>query len=319
MRDASIASLARGIQMTRVLVIINPVSGPARRGNASDRVERAQRALDCLGVRAEIRLTERAGHAHELAREAVADAVDLVVAWGGDGTINEVGRALVQRAEEGVPSPVSAVIPALAIVPAGSGNGLARSLGIPFDPRKALERAIRATPRQVDAGELGARLFFNIAGIGLDAHVAALVSTGVKHRGLGPYLKGVAGDLLRYQPVDYAITADGRSIRSSALFVAVANSRQYGFGAEIAPRASLYDGLLDIVLVEDRKLLGNIVRIPSLFLRNIDRRDGVTAVQAREVTIRCGRPMLFHVDGEAVQGSDVLTARVHPGALRLRA
>jgi YegS/Rv2252/BmrU family lipid kinase len=241
------------------------------------------RAVQRLRADVEIRLTERAGHAHELALEAAAAGADLVIAWGGDGTINEVGRALAQRMDEGPPSPRRQA-PALGIVPGGSGNGLARALGIPFEPEKAIERALRAEPRTIDAGELGERMFFNIAGIGLDAHVAALVSTKVRHRGFVPYLKGVAGDLLRYEPVEYAGTIDGRAFRTSALFVAVANSKQYGFGAEIAPRANLADGLIDVVIVEDRGLLGNLLRVPSLFLRNVDCRDGIIAMQA-ELTI----------------------------------
>jgi YegS/Rv2252/BmrU family lipid kinase len=305
--------------LTRVLVIINPVSGPTRRGSAAQRVARATRGLERLGAPANIRLTERMDHAHELAMEAAASDIDLVIAWGGDGTINEVGRALVQRADEGAPSIRRRTIPALGIIPGGSGNGLARALGIPFNPEKAIEHAIRAPDRQIDVGELGDRMFFNVAGVGLDAHVAALVSTHVHHRGLAPYLKGVVGDLLRYKPVEYAVTADGRSFQASALFIAVANSRQYGFGVEIAPRASLEDGMLDVVVVEDRRFIGNLARIPSLFLRNIDRRDGIDASQVRSLTIRCREPMLFHVDGEAVQGSDTLVARVHPGALRLKA
>jgi YegS/Rv2252/BmrU family lipid kinase len=281
-------------------------------------MEHATRVFRRLRLDVDIRMTERAGHAYDLAMEATAAGVDLVIAWGGDGTINEVGRALVQRVDEGPPSPTHR-LPALGIVPAGSGNGLGRALGIPFDPEKAIERAIRADATPIDAGELGERMFFNIAGIGLDAHVAALVSTRVRHRGLVPYLKGVGGDLLSYAPLEYAGTADGRAFRSSALFVAVANSKQYGFGAEIAPRASLHDGMLDIVLVEDRRFIGNLLRVPSLFLRNVDRRAGVTAFQARELTIECGEPMLFHVDGEPVQGSNKLTARAHPAAVRLKA
>ena len=101
------------------------------------------------------------------------------------------------------------------------------------------ERSVRI----VDAGELGDHLFFNVAGIGLDAHVAALVTTRIRHRGLLPYLKASAGDLMRYQPVEYTITVDGRTIQASALVLAFANSKQWGFGAQIAPGADLSDGL----------------------------------------------------------------------------
>ena len=301
--------------MPRAVFIINPVSGPKRRKTGAERADLARRTLERIGAHGEIRLTERAGHAHELALEAAASGADLVVAWGGDGTINEVGRALVQRGD----GRASAPAPPLGIIPGGSGNGLARELGIPFDPARAIEKALEATPRCIDAGELGERLFFNVAGIGLDAHVAALVSTRVHHRGLMPYLKASAADLLKYQPVDYTIDIDGRTIQTSALVLALANSKQWGFGAQIAPGASLADGLLEFVVVRQRGVVGNLLRVPSLFLGSIARQAGVDTHSVHEVTIRSREAMLFHVDGEAVQGSKTLVARVHRGALRLAA
>jgi YegS/Rv2252/BmrU family lipid kinase len=291
----------------RALLIINPVSGPARRGRGADRFQLATSTLEKLGVPAEIRLTERGGHAHDLAREAVAAAIDLVIAWGGDGTINEIGRALVRSGT------------ALGIVPGGSGNGLARDLGIPFDPAKALERAFRLPTRAIDAGELGGRLFFNVAGIGLDAHVAVVVATRLNHRGLLPYVMASGRDLLRYLPVEYSIEADSQQFRSTAVVVAMANSRQYGFGARIAPHAMLDDGLLDLVIVEDRKLIGNLARLPFLFAGTVDRRTGVTVSKVRTISVRSRIPMLFHVDGEACDGGLELVARVHAGVLRIRA
>ena len=299
--------------MPEVCLIVNPVSGPKRRGRGPERVTLARQTFDRLGVTGQIRLTERAGHAHDLAREAAASGVDLVIAWGGDGTINEVARALVQSDEAGMRAP------ALGIVPGGSGNGLARELAIPFGAPSAIEHALRSVPRAIDAGDLGDHLFFNVAGIGIDAHVAALVTTRVRHRGLWPYLAASARDLLRYGPVEYTIDIGGERIRESALVLAFANARQWGFGAEIAPRAELSDGLLDFVIVQDRGFLGNALRVPSLFLRRIDRREGIHTHRVREVTIRAPEPMLFHVDGEAVQGTDTLVARVRPAALRIQA
>jgi YegS/Rv2252/BmrU family lipid kinase len=297
----------------RAVVIINPISGPKRRGTGAERLELATRALDRLGAKGEIRLTERAGHAHELALEAAASGADVVMAWGGDGTINEVGRALVQRDDAGMAAP------ALGIIPGGSGNGLARDLGIPFDPAQAIEHALSAKTRVVDAGELGDRVFLNVAGIGLDAHVAALVSTRVHHRGLLPYLSATAGDLLRYEPVEYTMEIDRQTTQVCAMVLAFANSTQWGFGARIAPAADLEDGLLDLVVVRDRGFIGNMRRVPSLFTRRISHERGIDTHRVREVTIRSREAMLFHIDGEAVQGSTMLVARVHPGALRLRA
>lgn len=304
--------------MPRACIIINPISGPRRRGTGAERVDLAERTLARLGASGDIRLTERVGHAHELAIEAAASGADVVIAWGGDGTINEVGRALVQTGSAGRGSG-RASVPALGIIPGGSGNGLARELGIPFDPAQAIERALRSNARLVDVGELGDRLFFNVAGIGLDAHVAALVSTRVHHRGLLPYLTASAGALRRYQPVDYTLEVEGRTTHTSALVLAFANSKQWGFGAQIAPRADLEDGVLDLVAVRDLGFFRNALRLPALFSRRIDRQRGIETHRVREATIRSRQSMLFHVDGEAVQGSDALVARVHPGAVRVRA
>jgi YegS/Rv2252/BmrU family lipid kinase len=296
--------------VSRVLVIINPVSGPARRGSASERVELAVRTLERLGARPEVRLTERPAHAEQLARDAAGSGVELVIAWGGDGTINEVARALVRPDGRG---------PALGIIPGGSGNGLARELRIPFDPVRAIERALRAQVRHLDVGQMADRLFFNVAGIGLDARVAAGVAVRVSHRGFLPYLTSAARDLLRYRSVEYTVTADGQTFQLPALIIALANATQYGFGVRIAPTASLEDGRLDLVIVQDRGIAGNLWRVPALLLGRLDRCKGVTASHVQTVTIRSREAMVFHVDGEVVQGSDTLVARVHPGALSLRA
>ena len=300
--------------MSPTVIIINPISGPARRGRGPERVQMARRAMDRFGLIGQVHLTEHAGHAHELAHEAAQLGAELVIAWGGDGTINEVARALVQLDAEGTATP-----PALGIVPGGSGNGLARELKIPFKPEQAIERAVRASVRSIDVGEMGGRLFFNVAGIGLDAHVAALVSTRVHHRGLLPYLTASLGDLVRYSADDYTIEVENRKEQMRAVTIAIANSKQYGFGATIAPTARLDDGLLDMIAIDDRGVVGNLVRVPSLFVGGFDRRAGVRSARVRQLVIRSKNPMLFHVDGEAVQGSDTLAVRVHQAALRLRA
>jgi YegS/Rv2252/BmrU family lipid kinase len=291
----------------RSAVIINPTSGPPRRGGAAARVRLAWSTLERLGVVADVHVTERPGHAHELALAAVEAGARLVVAWGGDGTINEVGRALVHR-------PVS-----LGIVPAGSGNGLARDLGLSFNPRRALERALGSPDRVIDAGEIGGKMFFNVAGIGLDAHVAAAAGTRENRRGLIPYLLTGARNLASYRPTEYSLEIEGAGSETAALAVVIANSRQYGFNAQIAPTAALDDGVLDLVVIESRSLVGNLIRLPSLFLGSIHRQVGVRVSKVRSMVIRARTPMLFHVDGEAIEGGIELVTRVHAGALSVRA
>jgi diacylglycerol kinase (ATP) len=293
---------------TLTFVIINPVSGPARRGTAKERVRLAEDALAAVGLRAEILLTESAGHAYDLARHAVGAGAELVIAWGGDGTINEVGRA------------VAFSDTALGIVPAGSGNWLARELGIPFSPRRALEHALRKPVRQIDSAEIDGRLFFNVAGIGLDAHVAERVSRKhYAHGGLRRYVLASSREILSYQPIDYTIQTETDTFRQTALMVAIANSRQYGYNAKIAPTALLDDGELDLVMIEDRGLVGNLVRLPFLMTGGLHRQTGVIVRRVKEVTVTAAIPTVFHVDGEARSGGITLSARVCPKALRVRA
>ena len=262
--------------------------------------------LSSSGEHGEILVTERKGHARELAAGAVARGCRLVVAWGGDGTVNEVGSALVAGA---VP---------LAIVPSGSGNGLARDLGIPRAPDRALMSAIGAAPRRIDAGELGGRIFFNLAGVGFDARVASCFDRDLAGgRGLAGYLRISARELLRYRPERYHI-GGGAAVRNpEALLITVANGSQFGNGLRIAPGACLDDGRLDLVVFEESSRLSTICALPRLFAGRAAGARGFSMERIEQATIACDRPMLFHVDGEPVQGGTRLEARVLPGALRV--
>src|SRR5258706_16464000 len=144
-----------------VAIIINPISGGARRGAARARAQLALAVVDQHGDPAEVFVTERVGHARELAKAAVGRGARLVMAWGGDGTINEVASAL---AFDDVP---------LGIIPAGSGNGLARELGVHPRAERAIADALQAVPRPMDLGEIDGHLFANMAGVGFDAYIAA--------------------------------------------------------------------------------------------------------------------------------------------------
>src|SRR5262245_42132972 len=195
-----------------VAVIINPVSGRSRRGVAEERALVAAATIERSGEHADVFVTERTGHARELTAASVAGGARLVIAWGGDGTINEVASAL---AFGHVP---------LGIVAAGSGNGLARELGIDPNPVLALENAISASPTTMDLGEIGGRLFVNLAGIGIDAHVATRFNAlGVAGRGLSGYLRESARALVSYVPAIYTITTDTGQLTVRAVVVVVAN------------------------------------------------------------------------------------------------
>jgi diacylglycerol kinase (ATP) len=291
-----------------VAVIINPISGArGRPGAGRARRELAEAVLAASGVRGMVSVTERAGHGRELARTALVAGARLVVAWGGDGTMNEVASALAFG-----PTP-------LGIVRAGSGNGLATALGVPADPAAALRGALTGAERTIDAGELDGRFFFNVAGIGLDAAVAAGFARGsLGRRGVLPYLALAAREFVRYRPRDYVCRVDGDVLRVHALLVVCANGTQYGRGAAIAPDARLDDGALDVVIVGARSSLALAVQARRLFNGTIGRLPGVSIRRFERLEVQADGPLLFHVDGEPVQGGPVLQARVHPGALRLR-
>jgi diacylglycerol kinase (ATP) len=292
----------------RVAVIVNPISGTGGRLDiARARAEKAAALLLAHGVEPAVFLTERIGHARELALSAVAQGVSLVVAWGGDGTVNEVASVLAF-------GPV-----ALGVIPSGSGNGLARELGIPFQPDRALAVALGDREFVIDAGELDGRLFFNIAGIGLDARVAhEFAAGGLVRRGFARYLQITVRELFTYQPDEHTIVTDGEARRERALLIAIANARQYGNGAIVAPQARVDDGRLDVVVVSHRSPLRALVQIPRVFLGQIARVPGVTMRRATEVEITSARQVLYHVDGEPFVGGASIRAHARPRALRVK-
>jgi diacylglycerol kinase (ATP) len=292
--------------LSSIAIIINPISGGIRPDAARARAELASAIVDRHGDPAEVFVSERTGHARELTKAAVARGARLVMAWGGDGTMNEVASAL---AFGEVP---------LGIVPAGSGNGLARHLGVPAKPADAIRRAIATNPRRIDLGEMGDRLFVNIAGIGFDAHVAwRFNERGGGRRGLSTYAAATAAAMMTYRPAHYSITTPDGCVHVRAILVTVANSSEFGNGACIAPAACLDDGLLDLVVMEERWRVQTLWNLPRLFNRTVDRAPGCSIRRIDRATIESDQPMTFHVDGEPVAGGTSLRVRIHPGALNV--
>ena len=285
-------------------IIINPISGGASPRAARARAQLALAVVDAHGDPAEVLVTEGVGHARELAMSAVQRGARLVLAWGGDGTINEIASAL---AFGDVP---------LGIIRAGSGNGLARELGVHPRPERAIADALRAVSRPMDMGEIDGRLFANTAGVGFDAHIASRFATATR-RGFAGYAAITAGALRSYAPREYRITTGGVESAHRAVLVTIANSAQFGNNARIAPGARVDDGELDLVVVEEHSRIATLWQMPRLFNGTIERVRGCTIRRVRDVTIESDQPMTFHVDGEPVAGGTLLRARVHPGALRV--
>ena len=295
-------------------VIINPVSGAGADPRAAERRATLAREVAARnGVSLEIAFTERAGHARELAASFRDAGTPLVIAWGGDGTTNEVASALVHT---DVP---------LAIVPAGSGNGLATELKFPSNPARALELAFTGRDRRVDAGDLNGHLFVNLAGIGFDGHVARQFQRLAQGRRGGlPYLTIGLRSVWGYSPPTYVIDLGEERLETRALLIAFANGCQYGNNAVIAPLACVDDGKLEMVIVEPWPAAANFLRLHHLFRRTAHRAPGVQTRSVLMARVTSDRPLEMHVDGEIVDDSVASVAsnqahvRVLPAALTLR-
>ena len=292
-----------------IAVIINPISGTGGRIDvARARAAQAAARLSSHGCDpSNVFITERAGHARDIALAAVARGISTIAAWGGDGTMNEVATALAFKDV------------ALALVPSGSGNGLARDLRIPFEAAAALDVAFNGRQRIIDAGEIDGRLFFNVAGIGLDARVAHRFAVdGLEKRGFSRYLAITIRELSRYEPDKLTVTTPMASTSGSLLLVAIANGRQYGNGATIAPHALLDDGRLDVVTVTARPLVRACLELPLVFMGKIDRVGGVTMAKTESVHISSPHPVVYHLDGEPIAGTLRISAKVRPRALTIK-
>jgi diacylglycerol kinase (ATP) len=289
-------------------LIVNPASGPVAGGLARrDRLAYVSERLRALGVR-EVRPTQTAGvgDATRAAREARRLGSDRVVVWGGDGTLNEVASALL---DSEVP---------MGIVPGGSGNGLARGLGLPLTAEAALRVAVQGTAWSIDTGRVGGRAFLNLAGVGFDAAVAHRFNTRNQHRGLRPYVSAIFREWRTFGSQAFTLTVDeGPAVVHEAYMVAVCNGQQYGHGARVAPAAAFDDGWFDVVVVPEitaRRLARHGWR---LFNGTLSQVPGVHVVRARHVRVSHPSPLPIHLDGEVVEGETMHVFEMRPLSLRV--
>jgi YegS/Rv2252/BmrU family lipid kinase len=299
----------------RATVIINPIAGAGRSGTIGACVDLATSILGKYNYDAAVRVTTGPGDALEFSKEAVANNASLVVVWGGDGTVN------------GAAAGVAGTRIPLAIVPGGSGNGLARDLQLPFDPAPALTIAATGESRRIDAGDLQGHLFFNVAGIGLDARIAGRLATHGHRRGLIGYVLATMAEVRSYQPCAYSIShladAGGRALTDDivdhpAMFIALANSRQYGSGAQIAPKALLDDGLMEVVIVAPMSAVQILRQLPAFFSGRLEAGPGIVMRSAASMEISCASEISFHVDGEPRLTTGTLRMATRPGTLLVR-
>ena len=299
----------------KALVVINPIAGPGRTRTIGACVDLARTTLTSHHYDTDVRITAGPQDAFRFGRESVEAGVDLVVAWGGDGTVN------------GCASAVAATHVPLAIIPGGSGNGLARDLSIPLNPAHAFQVAAAGGIRQIDAGELHGSLFFNVAGVGFDARIADRLAQPGARRGLLGYIMATVGELRGYEPgrysIHHAFDVDGRELQADiddhpALFIALANSRQYGNGAQIAPKALLDDGMIEIVVVEPQSGYRIMRQVPAFFRGTLTEGPGLLMRSAASMEIASARPISFHVDGEPRTGPETIALQTRRRILSVK-
>jgi YegS/Rv2252/BmrU family lipid kinase len=288
----------------RLCFIVNPRSGRHQRHARLQPMLRqfvADRRLN-----AEIVLTQGPGHATALAREAVEAGCDRVVAVGGDGTMNEVAQAMLHSRA------------ALALVPCGSGNGLARHLGLPASHLEALELAAdeSAGVKLLDTGSAAGRPFFNVMGFGLDADVSRRFNKLIR-RGLPAYARTAFAAFVQRRSEFCTIVSGSRTESLEVLLVTVANSEQYGNGAVIAPGARVDDGQLDLIAVRPVGLWAAAFLAGRLFLGNLDKSSRVRRFRGARFEIERPAPGLIHTDGECHAAGAKVDVVVLPGSLRV--
>lgn len=277
-------------QKRRVVFIINPISGVQDKASAIHQIEEV---MDQSSINWEIRYTESAGHAVEIAAEAVQQNVDVVVAVGGDGTVNEVGRSL------------AGTNTALGILPLGSGNGFARHLQIPMDTRKALEVINEGIIEQVDYGKINGTPFFCTCGVGFDAFVSLKFAEAGK-RGMLTYLEKTLQESLSYQPETYELETENGKVKHKAFLIACGNASQYGNNAYIAPKATITDGLLDVTILEPFTVLDVPSLAFQLFNKTIDHNSRIKTFKCKSLHIYRSKSGVAHFDGDPmITGADI--------------
>lgn len=280
--------------MKKLTFIVNPISGRTTKENI---VSTIVSHIDMSKYDVTIRFSSYAGHATEIAVTAVQGGADIVVAVGGDGTINEVARALVGTDV------------ALGIIPCGSGNGLARHLHIPMNVRKAVEIVNDGSIDKIDTLSVNGIPCFCTAGVGYDAYVSAEYAKD-SSRGLATYVKKAVQGWFSYEPQEYIIETDTQILKRKAVSITCANANQWGNEFHIAPQASLKDGLMDITIIHPVHFK-HAVSMPAQILGySFDKNPDVEYFQSKKIEIKGNGITHIHIDGEPICGHDVISIEI---------
>ena len=268
----------------KIAFIMNPISGTTSKDRIPHLIETT---LDQDLYEYNILMTERAGHASELAVSARDEGIDIVVAVGGDGTVNEVARSIVHSDT------------ALGIIPCGSGNGLARHLMLPMNLKKAIQIINRCEIHNLDYGVINGYPFFCTCGMGFDAFVSMKFAEAGK-RGPITYVENVLREGLKYKPETYEIEDENGKMRYKAFLISCANASQYGNNAYIAPQASMSDGLMDVIIMEPFDVLEAPQISIDMFNKTLDKSSKIKTFKCKKLHIHRKEAGVIHFDGDPV-------------------
>ncbi|MEZ2337417.1 diacylglycerol kinase family protein [Mucilaginibacter sp. RCC_168] len=284
----------------KALFIINPISGGKKKDGVPDLIDQN---IDKAVFDATVVFSDGVSHARIIALEAVGK-YDMIVAVGGDGTVNEIASAIVGSGT------------ALGIVPYGSGNGLARFLGIPMNPNQAIRALVKGHVESIDSGTVNGQPFFNMAGMGFDAHISEVFSHG-KKRGFVSYIKSSIEEISTYDEQQYHIEIDGKVYERKAFMLSIANSSQYGNNAHISPKASVQDGLLDICLIRKFPLW----RFPEMGIRMLTKTSESTSyveiIRGKQINVTRQTKGPIHLDGEPQVMGTAIHISIVPSSLKV--
>lgn len=278
-----------------VLFIVNPISGTDSKNLI---IKAIDELIDEKKYAWSIRRTAYAGHGAVLAAQAAENGADMVVAIGGDGTVNEVARSLVYTHT------------ALGIIPCGSGNGLARHLQIPLDYRKAIDVINKGEVHQLDYGTINRRPFFCTCGMGFDAEISYKFATSIR-RGMLTYMENTLKEITRYRPETYTIEDEDGKISTRAFLLTCANASQYGNNAYIAPEASMSDGLMDITLIEPFTAIEAPQLAYQLFNGTLREGSKIKMLRSRRIHIVREHEGVIHCDGDPFRTGREIAVEMH--------
>ena len=287
---------------TKTVVVVNPISGVGKQKKI-ETILKENLNQDLFDYT--VRYTEHIHHGTEIAREAVDQGYDCVVAVGGDGSVNDVAQGLK---DSGV---------TMGIIPCGSGNGLARSLKIPLSPASAIKLLNQRNEHFIDSIVINDKyISVNAAGVGFDAYIARLMKAA-KTRGFAAYTNLILREYASYQSNSYRLTVDGRTLERSAWFIAVANGRQFGYNLSVAPKANLSDGLIDISIIDKIPLDHILITAPMAFMNLLDHSQHAEMFRAKELVIEGNVHKWVNIDGEGENLGKELHFVNHPGSVKI--